>query len=73
MVRILGQEEYDKQLDIMKKVKEQKATKGEFVSIDGDVDSRAKRNVPNWNDQKLHEGFEILCGLKGGKLSGGQK
>lgn len=28
---------------------------------------------PSYKDIDLHEGFDIQCGVKGSKLSGGQK
>jgi hypothetical protein len=43
--------------------------KGEFVAIEGNVDTRDKY----LRDIELHKGFETQCGIKGGKLSGGQK
>lgn len=65
----LGQEEYDKQLDILKQLKERDAKKGNFQVVEGDVDKRDQA----LKDTSLHKGYEIQCGLKGGKLSGGQK
>lgn len=41
--------------------------------MDGDIDTRAKRGISGYNDVALSKGFEINCGIKGGKLSGGQK
>ena len=49
------------------------AKKGNFQTVDGDVDMRAKNKVPNFDDKQLNKGFDIQCGIKGGKLSGGQK
>ena len=41
-----------------------------FLSMVGDIDSRHKSK----KDIVLSDGFETTqCGLKGGKLSGGQK
>jgi len=68
-ISLWGQEEYDKQLETLKKVKELDDKKGEFQAIDGDIDTRTK---DKW-DVSLHKGYDIQCGLKGGKLSGGQK
>lgn len=49
-ISLWGQEEYDKNLETMKKVKEQHDSKGEFQAIDGDVDTRSK---DKW-DVNLH-------------------
>lgn len=57
----------------MEKLVEQEAAKGVFQSMDGDIDTRAKRGISGYNDVALSKGFEINCGIKGGKLSGGQK
>ena len=40
-----------------------------FKAMTGDVDDRDK----SLKTKKLHEGFNIQCGIKGNKLSGGQK
>jgi len=42
---------------------------GKFQGIEGDVDDR----TDDKRDIELHKGFGIHCGVKGGKLSGGQK
>jgi len=36
----------------------------------GDIDTRTD---PNLLKPELHGGFDTLCGIRGGKLSGGQK
>lgn len=69
LVSSLGQEEYDKQIDILTKLKERDAKKGEFQVVEGDIDRRDAA----LKDTSLHKGYDIQCGLKGGKLSGGQK
>ena len=43
--------------------------KGHFIAVEGDIDTRS----PDLKDEVLHPGFKIECGLKGSKLSGGQK
>lgn len=48
---------------------EQDKNKGEFVAVIGDVDDRDS----SLKTQRLHDGFNTMCGLKGNKLSGGQK
>lgn len=69
LVSSLGQEEYDKQIDMLTKLKERDAKKGEFQVVEGDIDRRDAA----LKDTSLHKGYDIQCGLKGGKLSGGQK
>lgn len=68
-----GEEKFKEKEDIMKKLQELEVKKGMFEALEGNVDTRGSRGVPNWNDQQLHKGFGIQCGLKGSKLSGGQK
>lgn len=70
---IVGEKQWKEDLDKLKKLEEIEANKGEFTTVDGDIDLRAKNKVPNWNDVQLNKGFDIQCGIKGGKLSGGQK
>lgn len=43
--------------------------KGDFKAIEGDIDKRSNDK----KDIQLHNGFNIQCGIKGNKLSGGQK
>jgi len=40
-----------------------------FQAIDGDIDQRK----PELKDVEISRGFDTLCGIKGCKLSGGQK
>lgn len=70
---IIGEKQYKEDLDKLKKMDEIEAKKGNFQTVDGDVDMRAKNKVPNFDDKQLSKGFDIQCGIKGGKLSGGQK
>lgn len=70
---IIGEKQYKEDLDKLKKMDEIEAKKGNFQTVDGDVDMRAKKKVPNFDDKQLSKGFDIQCGIKGGKLSGGQK
>jgi hypothetical protein len=43
---------------------------GKFVSVKGEMDDRQDKS---YNDVVLSNGYEVDCGVKGGKLSGGQK
>lgn len=44
-------------------------SRGQFKTMEGDIDNRS----PSQLDLTLHQGFKIDCGLRGSKLSGGQK
>jgi hypothetical protein len=65
----MTEEIYNAKVTELKTLKEKEASEGKFVSVKGEIDDRSE-NLKNMN---LHNGFEIDCGLKGGKLSGGQK
>lgn len=54
-VAIWGQEEYQKQIDVLKKLVELDAKKGDFLAIDGDIDNRSadKKDTP------LNQGYDI--------------
>ena len=66
---MIGQKKYDEEMEILQKIKKDEELKGEFLAIDGDVDQRDKALL----DVNLQNGFQTHCGIKGGKLSGGQK
>ena len=66
---LLGETKYDQELEILKKVQAQEEQKGVFQTIMGDIDDRPV----GLKDITLNDGFETMCGLKGSKLSGGQK
>lgn len=51
MIALLGNVKYNEDIETLKKVVELDEKKGSFQSIDGDVDTRAKDGVANWNDQ----------------------
>lgn len=53
----------------MKTIVENEQKKGIFINEKGAVDTR----TGDLKDITLANGFQINCGLKGGKLSGGQK
>lgn len=66
----MGQEKYDQQLDLLKKLCEKERAEGKFEPVKNELELRTKEEI---GDYKLHQGFDILCGNRGGKLSGGQK
>mgnify|MGYP006098272779 CR=1 FL=1 len=72
IVDMIGEEKYKEELDLLVKIVEQEEAKGIFQAVEGDVDDR-KRENPSLLDIELHPGFETQCGVKGSKLSGGQK
>lgn len=67
----MGAEKYKENIETLQKLVELDVKKGLFATGEGDIDSREKNGVANWNDDPLNKGYEIQCGLKGGKLSGG--
>jgi hypothetical protein len=67
LIDLIGKKKYDEELDLLKKIEEQEKNKGDFAAIKGDVDERHE----SLKLSQLHSGFEITCGLKGSKLSGG--
>jgi len=72
IVDMIGEEKYKEELDLLIKLVEQEEAKGIFQAVEGDVDDRKHEN-PSLLDIELHPGFETQCGVKGSKLSGGQK
>jgi len=72
IVDMIGEEKYKEELDLLIKLVEQEEAKGIFQAVEGDVDDRKRKN-PSLLDIELHPGFETQCGVKGSKLSGGQK
>lgn len=64
--------EFDKnQIDIFKKTSDASRERIKKAQLERIED--LARNHENNGTFKLHEGFEKNCGLKGSKLSGGQK
>ena len=68
VIREIGQETYDKQVSILKKLSEKKEKEGAIEDIRDIIDKRTEREK---GAKKLHKGYEIFCGIKGNKLSGG--
>ena len=56
-------------LELLTKIVKEEENKGKFQTIVGEIDLRED----NLKKMPLHKGFLVDCGLKGGKLSGGQK
>lgn len=69
IVELIGEDKYKEELEVIKKIVEQDEKKGTFVAASEDIDSREESK----RDTKLYEGYNTQCGIKGGKLSGGQK
>ena len=56
-------------MEIMKRLTKREEIEGKFQTVKGEMDERED----NLKDIALNGGFEVECGIKGGKLSGGQK
>ncbi len=52
---------------LIKDLKKDEDKKGKFQAVEGDIDNRGADKL----DVKLPTGFNVDCGLKGSKLSGG--
>lgn len=63
---MIGQAKYDEEIALLKAVEKQDELKGAFQAM-GDVDTRDA----SLRDVTLCSGFDSLCGIRGGKLSGG--
>lgn len=65
----MGEDSYHETMNILTEIRKAEEKKGKFVAVEGDIDRRGaeKKNI------KLHNGYSIQCGIKGSKLSGGQK
>lgn len=62
---LYGDKEFEEKLSILTEMAEK--SEGKFVSISNLVDQRHE----DLKKMRLHQGFSVNCGLKGGKLSGG--
>jgi len=69
IVQMIGQKKYDEEVSVLKLLVKQKEQGGEFIAVEGDVDTRPA----NLKQPELLQGYKTQCGIKGGKLSGGQK
>lgn len=63
----LGEQTFVEKRTALEKVVKEDIKKGKFMAIEGDVDNR----TADLKDQELSRGFDIQCGIKGSKLSGG--
>jgi ABC-type multidrug transport system fused ATPase/permease subunit len=70
LVSSLGQEKYDAELDLLKKLCLKEIADGKFEPVKNELEKRTPQEI---GDFKLHPGYEISCGNRGSKLSGGQK
>lgn len=52
---IIGEEKFDEELDLLTKIKEQEAAKGEFTAISGDIDTRTEEEK---GEAQLSPAFE---------------
>ena len=69
IITMIGQTHYDEEVNLLKKIADEETKAGGFQSISGDIDRRDDK----LKDITLSSGFESVCGIRGGKLSGGQK
>lgn len=58
---------FDMFMDVLEQISKKEILEGQFQYVSGSIDDREE----NLKDVKLHQGYSIECGLKGGKLSGG--
>lgn len=69
IIKMIGQKKYDEELNVMTQLVSQEEKQMSFKAVDGDVDRRDN----SLKSLELSQGYQHLCGYKGGKLSGGQK
>jgi hypothetical protein len=67
IVEEIGQAKYDEELKILSTICERIEAAGAFEAIAGDIDQRDA----SLTTASLSSGFQSMCGIKGGKLSGG--
>lgn len=67
IIKMIGDKEYREMTTQIEKIKKALEKKGKFVSVEGAIDERESDR----RDINLSNGFNIDCGLKGCKLSGG--
>jgi len=66
--RDMGQEEYNRHTNTLTKLEEKVKVEGKFEEIKDLIDQRSAEERGN---VALHRGYEVQCGIRGGKLSGG--
>lgn len=64
-----GKEEYEKKIKALEGLVKAQKLNGKFEAGKDDFDSRPE----SLRKDKLHPGYDLVCGNKGSKLSGGQK
>jgi len=67
IVEEIGQDKYDEEVKALNTICKRIEEAGAFEAIAGDIDQRD----PSLKATTLSSGFESMCGVKGGKLSGG--
>ena len=68
LIAELGQEQFDENLQILKTLEARQIADGTFEEIKDLIDQRDDQMK---GDCKLHGGYDIQCGIRGNKLSGG--
>ena len=68
VVSIAGQEYYDAVIKKLEHLVKKEELEGKFISGKGDMDERSDEYK---NVKDISTGFDVECGVKGGKLSGG--
>ena len=68
LINKIGQQAYDEKLAILAKLALKEEAEGKFKPEVDEVDIRTQEQK---GGLKLHNGFNIQCGLRGSKLSGG--
>jgi hypothetical protein len=66
---LIGEKAYTEEMRVLKLIAADDEKKGNFAMIEGDIDTRDA----SLKKLELSSGFEAACGIRGGKLSGGQK
>ena len=69
VVELMGQEKYDKSMELLEKLVKKQETEGKFEDIKDLVDTRSDAE----KGKAIDNGFETMAGNRGSKLSGGQK
>lgn len=65
MIKLIGKKEYVKKLKILEQLEMKEESN--FIASENNIDERPEE----LKDIPLHPGFKAICGMQGGKLSGG--
>ena len=68
LVEDLGEGKYQEQLELLKKLAIKEAADGKFEPVKNELEMRTPDEVGPF---ELHLGYDISCGNRGSKLSGG--